>query len=319
MAVSRIVRIKNNTLSGGTWVGSSIMAGNYFDVAEEDITKWAADPDVFSDVASGNLIVNKGADNVDDIINPLEGWKWLIGDILPTSDLGNMLAVHPTTKPIVPGKEFYLVWTGSGDDVVNGKIGEGDLLAFAVTSSDATVSKDIRFDPQFGDIYIHEGYAKWYHDISVNNGAGDHMSAMIMADPTPLQQLADLDYVVEDDWVKLAPGGPGTGTHGLAGLPVLVPRTFMKDGDWDYDGANLTPNLAGTGLYKISSIERTVHGYINKVPMCFSSNGYDRLTSDETAYLPPGYFIRVTAYNSSASDWNCAFMFEVYRERTAVP
>lgn len=236
---------------------------------------------------------------------------------LPISTLGKQLAVHQSTKPAVDGKEFFLQWTGAGDDVANGLIGGGDLLVFDIKDTDTTVTKEIRFDPQFGDVYIHEGYAKWSHADPMANGTGDYMSAMIMAEPTPLQTAANLDYIVADNWITYA--GPGAGTHGFAGQPVLIPRPFSKDGDWDYDGVNLTPNMGGTGPYKMSSVMRTVHRYMNKIPMCFTSGSYNRLTSDETAYLPPGYFIRVTAFNTSSSNWNCAFMFEVYRERTAVP
>jgi len=314
----RIIRIKNNTGADGTWRGVELIDQEYYTVPPSEFAVWQADEQVFDDVAQGTLVVNNGANIVDDFNEPLAGWNWIIGNTLPMSDLGDKLAVHQSSKPLDSSKEFYLVWTGSGDDITNGIIGEGDLLAFDIKTTDATVSKEIRFDPQFGDVYIHEGYAKWDHSDG-SNGAGDHMSAMIMADPTALQTVANLDLVIVDNWVKLAPGGPGTGTHGFAATPTLIPRTLSHDGDWDYDGASLTPNLFGTGGYKISDIERTIHKYINRIPMCFSSNGYDRLTSDETAFLPPGYFIRVTAFNVTGSAWNCAFMFEVYRERTAVP
>lgn len=317
--MSRIVKVKNNTVADATWVGQTIDAGLYHDIPLTELNGWVASNEVFASIGSGDLIVNKGADVTDDITDATAAWNWMLGDTLPISNLGKQLAVHQSTKPEVPGKEFYLQWTGAGDDVDNGLIGEGEILAFEMTDQDASITKDIKFAPQFGDVYIHEGYAKWNHDSQMSNGTGDHMSAMIMANGTPMQQTIDLDYIVEDDWVKYSPQGPGTGTHGLAATPVLVPRTFMKDGDWDYDGTNLTPNFAGDGGYKISTIMRTVHRYMNKIPMCFSSGSYNRLTSDETAFLPPGYFIRVTAFNSSGTNWNCAFMFEVYRERTAVP
>jgi len=317
--MSQIVRIKNNTIIDKKWAGQSVLAGTYYDIPESEISAWKDDDMVFTAIANGDVIVNKGSDITDDILDITEAWKWMLGDTLPISSLGKQLSVHSSTKPEVNGKEFFLQWTGAGDDVTNGIIGEGELLSFSLTPTDASISKEIRFDPQFGDTYIHEGYAKWYHDLNVSNGAGDYMSAMIVSDPTQLQTVASLDCVIVNDWVKYAPGGAGTGTHGFAATPILVPRGFSKDGDWDYDGTNLTPNLLGTGGYNISSVERIVHRYINKIPMCFTSNSFNRLTSDETAYLPPGYFIRVTAFNVSASNWNCAFMFEVYRERTAVP
>ncbi len=313
--MSRIVRVKNTTIADKTWVGITIAPGAYYTIPHGDEFNWTENSSVFASVGNGNLVVNTGSDTVDDISNLAEAWNWMLGDTLPKSPLGDLLAVHPSTKPKAAGKEFYLVWTGAGDDIVNGIIGEGELLSFAIKATDTSISKDVRFDPQFGDIYLHEGYAKWN-----NGGIGDNMTATIMADPTVLQQSVNLDLIVDGtNWVKYAPGGAGTGTDGFAATPVLVPRTFSKDGDWDYDGVNLTPNSSGTGGYRISSVERTVHKYINRIPLCFSSGTYTRLTSDETAYLPPGYFIRITAFNVSGNAWNCSFMFEVYRERTATP
>ncbi len=141
-----------------------------------------------------------------------------------------------------------------------------------------------------------------------------------MASPTLLQPAVNLDLEITDNWVHLAAGGPGTGTHGFAASPVLLKRSKSMDGHWDYDEVNgLTPNMAGTGLYKISDIERAVHRYINKIPTRGSSYGYTTLTSDESAWLPPGYFIRVTAHNVSDTAWNACVFMEVFREQTAVP
>lgn len=126
--------------------------------------------------------------------------------------------------------------------------------------------------------------------------------------------------ITPDNWVVSASGSPSNATHGFAGNPILIPRTKSKDGDWDYDPVNgLVPNLNGTGAYKISSIERVVHKYINHIPTHMDSYGYTRLTSDEAAYLPPGYFLRIIIENRSDSNWNCCLFMEVYREQTAVP
>lgn len=234
---------------------------------------------------------------------------------LPFSELGNKLGVHSSSKPVKAGKEFYLVWTGAGDDHVSGNIGEGELLQFHMTPGTPSVIKKVTFNPEYGDTYIHEGYIKWE-----NGNYGDYVTAKIKASASPMQNVAKLDYDIVDDWVIPAAGGPGTGTYGFAATPILVPRTYAKDGEYDYDPVNgLSYNTKGTGGYKISSIERTVHKYINKIPLFGSSNGFTRLTSDETAFLPPGYFIQIEVFNISDSDWNLSVFFEVFRERTAVP
>jgi len=192
-------------------------------------------------------------------------------------------------------------------------LGDGEILQFALQPGTPNAFKEVRFSELFGDVYIHEGYAKWE-----DGGIGDNISASVFADPSPLQTSINLDLEIVDNWVKYASGGPGTGTHGFAGTPVLIRRSKSKDGDWDYDTVNgLLPNIAGTGGYKISDVEHVVHKYMNRIPTFGSSFGYTRLTSDETAYLPPGYFLRIHAYNVSDTAWTACVFIEVFREQTA--
>jgi len=234
--------------------------------------------------------------------------------------LDGKLAVHSSSKPEPEGISTYVIWCGCGDDLTQqneeDSIGGGELLQFSPTTGTSEVVKDVKFDPRHGRVWIHEGYLKFE-----NGGSGDYFMADIMAPPTPLQQSTNLDYVVENDWLKYAPGGAGTGTDGLAGTPVLVPRTFAKDGDWDYDGSTLLPNFAGNGNYKITTTERIIHRYFNKIPTYGTSSTYFSMTSDETAELPVelGYFVRCRAVNVSNTDWHLSIIMEIYRERTFVP
>lgn len=129
----------------------------------------------------------------------------------------------------------------------------------------------------------------------------------------------NLDLIIENNWVKPAPDGPGTGTHGFAGSPRLIPRTYSKDGDWDYDGTSLIPNMIHTGNYRISDIEQHVHKYINRIPLVGTTNTHVPFSSDDTSLLPVGYFIRVKCVNASNSSWKATVFMEIYRERTHVP
>jgi len=233
---------------------------------------------------------------------------------LPVSDLDkHKISVHTSYKPMIPGVSTYATWTGAGDDVPNSPDGhgDGDLLEFDMTPGVPSVTKEAHFDPVHGRVWIHEGYMKFE-----NGGPGDYMHADVTAPATPLQQAANLDYNVTDNWVTYA--GPGAGTHGLAGTPVLIPRTYSKDGDWDYDGVDLTPNLTQTGGYKISDIERSVHRYINKIP-CRGNTAFFSMTSDETAELKYPYFLKITFFNVSDTAWYGNVFMELYRERTHTP
>ena len=140
-----------------------------------------------------------------------------------------------------------------------------------------------------------------------------------LVDPYPEQTAVDKNYNIVNDWIVYA--GPSAGSHGLAGNPVLIPRTYSMDGDWNYDGVNLTPNMAGTGEYKITAIERIVHRYINRIPLYGSTTNYFTLSSDESAELPVnlGYFMRVTVDNATDSNWHLCAIMEIFRERTYMP
>lgn len=237
--------------------------------------------------------------------------------------LDGKLAVHSSAKPEPDGHTTYAQWTGAGDDLnlsEEESIGAGELLSFNMAYDESgahTTHKDIKFDPRHGRVWIHEAYLKFE-----NGGVADYLDADVIAPATPLQQVQDLDYIVEDGWLKYAPpGSPSGGTHGLAGSPVLVPRSFAHDGDWDYDGTSLTPNFAGNGEYKITTIERPIHRYFGKIPLRGTSATYFTMSSEETAELPVdlGYFIRVCVRNESNSNWNLSIIMEIYRERTIVP
>ena len=317
----RVVRIKNNSGADDTWNGHFIADGEYYEIKTElEAEEWADEQEVFDAISTGDLVVNDGTN---DIVDTLEGWKWLTGDVakpvdLPgfRSSLGNKLSVHGSAKPIKQGKTFYLVWSGCGDDMVNGVISDGPRLQFLMTPSIPEKTISIEFDPQYGETYIHEGYLMF-------NGAGegDEISATVVANGTQLQTSVNLDLVVDaDGWVSMSPSGPGTGTHGFAANPTLISRSFSGDGNWDYDPVNgLVPNMDGTGNYSININDHVVHKYINNIPLYGNSYGYVILTSDESAYLPPNYRIDVTVKNASGGTWSAHVFFEVFREATAIP
>lgn len=238
---------------------------------------------------------------------------------LPISDIdGVKIAVHPSYKP-AGNLVTYAVWTGAGDDISQSPqgLGEGELLNFSMLpGSPNVVEKDVKFDPAHGKIWIHEGYLKF-----TNGGAGDHICAVVVAEPSQVQSFVDKVLYIEDNWIKYAPpGSPSIATHGWGGTPVLIPRSYSKDGDWDYSEATgLVPNFTGTGGYKISDIERLVHRFINRIPCYGNCATYFSMTSDETTELPLGYFLRISCFNNSGNTWYASVLMEIYRERTNMP
>jgi hypothetical protein len=236
------------------------------------------------------------------------------------------LYVHSSSKPNVEGKTFYDVFTGRGDCPDDGTLGDGPLCVFnfdqaTPSGSPAAIPSrsqihHMEFIPSFGEVWLHGGYFSY-----VNAGVGDTITAYIMAGPSLVtDQLPSKQLVVDGEgWITAAVGSPNPGTHDFAATPNLIPRTFSQDGDWDYDGTNLIPNLSGTGLYKININEKPVNRYVDDVPIIGSSNGYVKLGSSEAAHIPSGYHIDVVVTNVSGNAMQVAAIAQIYRERTFQP
>jgi hypothetical protein len=251
-----------------------------------------------------------------------------------TPALGGKVAVHSSSKPELEGTETFVVWTGAGDDpnAADGcGLGDGDLLNFQMTIGTPHVTKDVIWSQrEFGRVWIHEAYLKF-----TSGGNGDYITALVMSKPSTILDAAtvsalegagqippgavSLDLVQHETDAtrfKMSPDGPGTGTHGFGDTPVLVPHTFTKNGDWDYDGVNLIPNVNGTGAFTIHTTEMSCHKYVNKVPCFGTCSTYFMMSSDETAEIRDGYFVRITCYNNSNTNWQASVLMEIYREQT---
>lgn len=311
--MAKIVKITNQAHRDLTILGKTILDGETIILTATEIDLWKESEEAFDAIADKNVVVSN------DLItfpNPMQGWNYIYGEDLPYSEVGGKLWVHSSAKPVIPGKTLYVQWIGRGDDVQNHMLGQGDPLHFHMTPGTPSTSRDIKFDPMFGDVYVHEGYCAWDEA-----GQGDTMTALIMADGTPLQQFVNLDLVIDAEGsVHYSPQGPGTGTHGFAAVPHLLSRSFSNDGEWDYDATlGLRPNFLNTGGYRISIHEQVVHRFVNDAPVYGSSNNYFRMVSEDTFLLPAGFFLRITCNNNSDTHWHASVMMTVYRERTFQP
>lgn len=310
MAVA--LKLRNNNGFDLTIDGQTLIAGEDFVLHEEVRKKWMYSVELMQYVAGGEITVIR--DGVE--LGPIEGWETLEGETLPMSEVGGKLWVHSSPKPVLVDKQTYVQWVGAGDDTTNHILGAGDMLHFELNPGTPNCAVDVKFDPLFGSVYIHEGYCSW-HDA----GHDDCISALIVAEPSQLQQVANLDLLVDEDgYVKYSPGGPGTGTHGFAATPNLLVRSFSKDGWWDYSEAtSLVPNFNKTGGYHICTSEQPVHRFIARIPVFGTCDGMQRFVSSDTFLLPPGYFVRIIAHNGSNTTWHASAMIAVFRERTFQP
>lgn len=312
------IRIKNNTGSVGVWAGQTIDPDEYYTLLEADLIDWRTDSFVFQSVADGDLIVNNGTDETFDIADPIEGWAWLNGTAIQEVEIkevakvdGKKLSVHTSSRPEIANKQFFTVWTGAGDDIVNHVIGAGNEFKIQTSVGEAEKTLEIEFDTTLGDVYIHEGYIMW-------EGAsfGDCVSSSVFSRATQLQELINLDLELDGNRVKFAAGGPGTGTHGFAATPVILPNR-EDTGHWDLDASfNLLPNLSQTGEYDIYNIEIEVIRIFHKIPIFGTSTQLNVFKSADSSLLTPGYYIKVVAHNNSDTEWCFSVVMALFRERT---
>lgn len=233
------------------------------------------------------------------------------------SEVGEKLWVHNSAKPQHDGKQYYVFYTGSGDCLGSNTIGCGDPLSIEILSTDTTVTKTLEFVSGIdsGEVYLHDAYF-----MVDNAGLGDCFSVGVRAHASELQTVANLDLILEltphGNIVKPSPDGPGTGTHGFAATPVLIKSNRYK-GNWDYSSATgLVPNLSGTGKFVIMDTDVLVNTFVNKIPVYGTSTAFTSLRSNDTAWIPPGYYIEITAFNQSGQDWKLIMFTTLFREFT---
>jgi len=269
---------------------------------------------MFTLISDGSLIVLDANNN--DIIDPLEGWKYLTDERKELIDAASgKVAVQESSRPIVDGKLFNTVWSGAGDDMTVPTIGGGPLLLVQTQVGVPKVSQDIEFHPNFGDVYLHEGYVMWQ-----NAGWGDCIDVEVIAKPTPLQTVSALDYELVNvttgvNKIIAASGGPGTGTHGLNGTPVFVPNE-TQTGYWNLINGVPSFSSTQTGLYDWYDVEIPVNRFINRVPLFGTSSNYIMLQSADSVLMPPGYVLRITTFNNSDTIWKAWMFMTIYREKT---
>lgn len=73
--------IKNPGSQSKVWQGKTIAPGEYYKLTNAELPSWIDDESVFQDIAYGFMIVAKAGDGTQDVVNPLEGWNYLIGNV----------------------------------------------------------------------------------------------------------------------------------------------------------------------------------------------------------------------------------------------
>ena len=307
--MTRIVRVKNNKGSDDTWVGQLIADGTYYDLLETDITFWSNDDKVFADVTNGNLIVNRGSDTVDDILNSLAGWNWLVGnpetdvDGFPIVSLGNNKTLYDGRNVVSVNRMpagYNVTWTSRGDDIDNGTYLNGTQIELTSLTPNNTLEMQF-LDP----FYVIGGRITWF-------GAkyGDYINVYMIAPATTglTQQAGDfnkVEIVPSSGLNIIVPASPGTGAWDMdlsatlnANVNILkatpIPNS-SETGWFNYDTETnvLTPNYTGTGKYDLFDFEITLLRYVTEYyPILGDSFRNFELENVVAKFILPNYVFR---------------------------
>ena len=229
------------------------------------------------------------------------------------------LRVLASHKPIINGRETWNYFTSAGDVVASGIVGNGERMQVICTSGTPVSETDFEFlnnawPSEF--VYIFGGAIAWE-----GPKRGDCFNLEVRAKPTPMLDAVtgsgmglSADYNLDEDRIYFA--GPGSGTHALAGLPIMV-QNFKHNGYWDLDKVNMVPfpNTSMTGDFDWHTSDVKVGNFISD--LLVQGNNYTPAIIDatESAPVPFGYYFRLRCHNNSDSDWSLWGFLRMYRER----
>ena len=299
------ITVRNNSGSQQTWVNKFFEVDETYIIPSNRLHLWRNNDSAFAAISNGTLVVGNSTEEFSD---KTTAWNWLLGE-RPSPFSNGKLAIHESSRPFTDVR-LGTYYVGVDDDLSTGEYLGSDEPAFiTVDSADSTISKDFEFDPQHGEVWVHEGYAWWS-----GAGPGDNFSVAIISNPTPLATSnVSLDLEVNGKLILPASGGAGTGTHGFAGQPVPVFKP-SSNGFWNLDNGSLQPVASQTGQYDLYTSEVWVDYIIAKVPVLGTTTNYVKFQSADTSQIPPGYKLRVILNNVSGNTWSIGFFMTVYRE-----
>lgn len=310
--MSSTIKVKNMTEGDITVHGRVIPSLSYAILSEHEAHDFIEEDGVFEMIADGDIVINDGDDN----LSPKDGYSLLHGNhsnvtITQSSEIGDKkLWVHQSAKPEIDGQQFYVQFSGAGDDMTDKVVGGGEFLHISHGDGETEKEVIVEFLPEAGDVYIHEAYAMWG-----DAGIGDCFCVEIYAKATPLQTSVDLHYII-DDYHRIVMAPDGNGTHGFAGNPVLLKMNDF-DGYWDYNATDgLTYAADGDGNYNMMDIEILANRFMNRIPLHGTNHNYTRFVSSDTALIPAGYYIKMRTENMSGNNWHVSMMMTLFREKT---
>jgi hypothetical protein len=174
----------------------------------------------------------------------------------------------------------YLYFTGAGDDMNNGKIGEGPSMYMTNGSASDKVSKEVQF---LETVFLKDGYLFWE-----SAKVGDRVSLTVFLP-------ANTPYLSETE-------------QGNAVLVGGVPQ---------YITASQVPDETWTGTHLYFPVDVDLIRFVNKFHLIGSNSHGLCIESNDAAEIDSMLKFRLEIYSPTKNpDLTVSVMMEMYRENT---
>ena len=130
------IYIKNTSQIDKIWVGMTVIPSQYYNIEEYEVSKWANDSQVLSDIGSGIAIVAKSNDGTQDIVNVSSAINYLKGFNYEVDVDGRQITRSAATNKGWSYQAFFFeIETSSGTYYNHSQNGQ-DLNEIVVTRYD---------------------------------------------------------------------------------------------------------------------------------------------------------------------------------------
>jgi len=316
----RIINIKNNTLENKIWCGTTIIAGEYYNVDPKNFTEWGNNADVLTAVTNQEAIINNGDKDITDInfaINYLKGHNFY------QEQVDNRLNVHETSRAL----GTTTMWTSVLDDLSSPeKVWGGQMLLIEHNIGDDAVQSVVgQINSIENKTYIHEGY------LQFKNANWDTIDILMLPRVTNIKTGTTYRNY---NGIMLVPEffgsdfGETVDVDGDIHLVEVIreePQHDSRVGFWDadYDTAtktfsNITPNISMKGRFNIFSHPYCLEHFVISHLMSGSTNNTCFFESADSSRVGHNMQIKMVATTRGEDrEWSCGVALTLHRERTS--
>lgn len=321
------VKLKNTTdnIIVLTDIGDLVILPNGFEEYDTDTYDLALSDILIGYISTGDVVVN----NYHNDMSAVEGVRWLVTQTerLPFSN--GKLSVHSTSKH--PG--LYVYWTGRGDNMENGNIGDGESILLSHKIGDPKSQK------KYIDFCCLDNKSQLHEGTVIFSGAkmGDSGTCSMVTSVMPVTAGVNTNYRLHDDYLIIPANGDGdiellgditniNPTYGCFVEMVPDETGVQAPTFWNADinkdtrkFENITPAPDGDGRYNLFAAEIVISRFVNHINLL--GEGSLVLQSEDSVDMTHGmrllHHINTSTIDGIEDhDWQFSVVLTLQRDKT---